>query len=27
LLDKRREDHKTPWGAIQHFQFSVFRRV
>ena len=27
LLDTRRDDHKTPWGAIQHFQFSVFRRV
>jgi SAM-dependent methyltransferase len=27
FLDMRRDDHKTPWGAIQHFQFSVFRRV
>ncbi len=27
LLDMRRDDHKTPWGAVQHFQFSVFRRV
>jgi len=27
LLDTRRDDHKTPWGAIHHFQFSVFRRV
>jgi len=27
LVDMRRHDHKTPWGAIQHFQFSVFRRV
>jgi cyclopropane fatty-acyl-phospholipid synthase-like methyltransferase len=27
LLDTRRDDHKTPWGAIQHFQFSVFRRI
>jgi cyclopropane fatty-acyl-phospholipid synthase-like methyltransferase len=27
LIDMRRDDHKTPWGAIQHFQFSVFRRV
>jgi 2-polyprenyl-3-methyl-5-hydroxy-6-metoxy-1,4-benzoquinol methylase len=26
LVDMRRDDHKTPWGAIQHFQFSVFRR-
>jgi 2-polyprenyl-3-methyl-5-hydroxy-6-metoxy-1,4-benzoquinol methylase len=27
LVDTRRDDHKTPWGAIQHFQFSVFRRI
>ena len=27
LVDMRRDDHKTPWGAIKHFQFSVFRRV
>lgn len=27
LIDTRRDDHKTPWGAIQHFQFTVFRRV
>jgi SAM-dependent methyltransferase len=27
LVETRRDDHKTPWGAIQHFQFSVFRRV
>jgi hypothetical protein len=27
LVDNRRDEHKTPWGAIQHFQFSVFRRV
>ena len=27
LHDTRRHDHKTPWGAIQHFQFSVFRRI
>ena len=26
LVDMRRDDHKTPWGAIQHFQFSVFKR-
>ena len=26
LHDTRRHDHTTPWGAIQHFQFSVFRR-
>ena len=27
LVDMRRDDHKTPWGAVQHFQFSVFRRA
>ena len=27
FVDMRRDDHKTPWGAIQHFQFSVFRRT
>ena len=27
LLDTRRQDHQTPWGATQHFQFSVFRRA
>lgn len=27
LLDSRRHDHTTPWGAIQKFQFSTFRRV
>ncbi len=27
LVAMRRDDHKTPWGAVQHFQFSVFRRV
>jgi SAM-dependent methyltransferase len=27
LLDMRRDEHKTPWGAVQHFQFSVFRRA
>jgi 2-polyprenyl-3-methyl-5-hydroxy-6-metoxy-1,4-benzoquinol methylase len=27
LVDMRRHDHQTPWGAIQYFQFSVFRRV
>ena len=27
LVDTRRDDHKMPWGAIQHFQFSVFRRA
>lgn len=23
----RQHEHATPWGTIQHFQFSVFRRV
>jgi hypothetical protein len=27
LLDMRRHYHQTPRGAIQHFQFSVFKRV
>jgi len=27
LVDVRRHEHKTPWGAIQQFQFGVFRRV
>ena len=27
LVEQHRDDHKTPWGAVQHFQFSVFRRV
>jgi 2-polyprenyl-3-methyl-5-hydroxy-6-metoxy-1,4-benzoquinol methylase len=27
LVDMRRDDHKTPWGVIQRFQFSVFRRA
>jgi 2-polyprenyl-3-methyl-5-hydroxy-6-metoxy-1,4-benzoquinol methylase len=27
LVDMRRDDHQTPWGAIQHFQFSIFRRA
>jgi len=26
LIDTRRHDHATPWGAIQRFQFSTFRR-
>lgn len=25
LVDTRRHDHLTPWGAVQHFQFSTFR--
>ena len=27
LLDSRRHDHVTPWGATQRFQFSTFRRM
>jgi SAM-dependent methyltransferase len=27
LADNFAEAHRTPWGAIQHFQFSRFRRV
>jgi trans-aconitate methyltransferase len=27
LTDTRRHDHATPWGAVQRFQFSSFRRV
>jgi SAM-dependent methyltransferase len=27
LVETRRCDHRTPSGAIQHFQFSAFRRV
>ena len=27
LIDTRRHDHVTPWGALQRFQFSTFRRV
>ena len=26
LIDTRRHDHTTPWGAVQRFQFSTFRR-
>jgi SAM-dependent methyltransferase len=26
LIDARRHDHITPWGATQQFQFSTFRR-
>jgi 2-polyprenyl-3-methyl-5-hydroxy-6-metoxy-1,4-benzoquinol methylase len=26
LLDSRRQTHRTPGGAVQHFQFSLFRR-
>jgi SAM-dependent methyltransferase len=27
LIDTRRHEHATPWGAIQRFQFSTFRRT
>jgi len=27
LLDSRRHEHMTPWGAKQSFQFSTFRRT
>lgn len=27
LIDSRRHDHVTPWGAVQHFHFSTFRRA
>jgi trans-aconitate methyltransferase len=26
LIDARRHDHTTPWGAVQKFQFTTFRR-
>ena len=26
LIDTRRHDHTTPWGSLQKFQFSTFRR-
>ena len=26
LIDARRHDHATPWGALQRFQFGTFRR-
>jgi SAM-dependent methyltransferase len=26
LIDARRHEHITPWGAVQNFQFSTFRR-
>ncbi|MBR1125396.1 methyltransferase domain-containing protein [Bradyrhizobium lablabi] len=26
LVDTRRHDHVTPWGSVQRFQFSTFRR-
>ena len=27
LVDTRRHDHLTPWGATQRFQFSTFRKT
>ena len=27
LIDSRRHEHQTPWGAVQRFQFSSFRFV
>jgi 2-polyprenyl-3-methyl-5-hydroxy-6-metoxy-1,4-benzoquinol methylase len=27
LVEMRRDDHKTPWGTIQNFQFSVVKRA
>jgi SAM-dependent methyltransferase len=27
LTDTRRHDHATPWGAVQRYQFSTFRRA
>lgn len=27
MIDTRRHDHATPWGAVQRFQFSTFRRL
>jgi 2-polyprenyl-3-methyl-5-hydroxy-6-metoxy-1,4-benzoquinol methylase len=27
LIDARRHDHATPWGALQRFQFCTFRRM
>lgn len=26
LIDSRRHEHATPWGSVQKFQFSTFRR-
>ena len=26
LVETMNEDHKTPWGAVQRFQFSRFQR-
>jgi hypothetical protein len=27
LIETRRNQHMTPWGSEQRFQFSVFRRA
>jgi SAM-dependent methyltransferase len=27
LVDSRRHEHTTPWGAVQKFQFSTFRHL
>ena len=27
LVETRRHDHRTPMGGVQHFQFSIFRRL
>ena len=27
LVDHRRHDHATPWGSVQKFQYSTFRRT
>jgi len=27
LVDARRHEHVTPWGAVQPFQFATFRRI
>jgi hypothetical protein len=27
LVDTQREDHETPWGTVQRFQFSRFTRL
>lgn len=27
LVDSRRHNHSTPWGSVQRFQFSTFKRI
>jgi SAM-dependent methyltransferase len=27
LIESRRHEHATPWGSVQRFQFSIFRRT